>query len=339
MDYKEKYEQALERCKKEFNFNNLAYSHEEIKQRLEHVFPELKEDERIRKALIQYIKYKVSVISGWRKEELIAWFEKQGEQKPADQVKPKFKVGDWVIYCDEDIDLITGIEEKGYRINEGGYIPFISQENMRMWTIQDARDGDVLAFDSEYKGNRMVQVGIIKKYVGKHGGCSNTFNIYVGVNGDNNLQIDEYMGCSDRRPATKEQRDLLFVKLKEAGYEWDADKKELRKIEQISTDLPNGEDYGIDGLYAAVDILQKTLGNVNGYQTDDGILEHECAISAVKKLYEQKPAWSEENSCYYDDICEILINLINSPKSNVNKDVVQKDLDWLISLRSQQKQE
>lgn len=54
MNYKEKYEQALKRCKKEFNFNNLAYSHEEIKQRLERVFPELKEseDERIRKAIL-----------------------------------------------------------------------------------------------------------------------------------------------------------------------------------------------------------------------------------------------------------------------------------------------
>ena len=29
------------------------------------------------------------------------------------------------------------------------------------------------------------------------------------------------------KPATKEQRDLLFQKMKEAGYEWDADKKEL----------------------------------------------------------------------------------------------------------------
>lgn len=33
-------------------------------------------------------------------------------------------------------------------------------------------------------------------------------------------------------PATKEQRDLLFQKMKEAGYEWDADKKELKKVEQ-----------------------------------------------------------------------------------------------------------
>ena len=29
-------------------------------------------------------------------------------------------------------------------------------------------------------------------------------------------------------PATKEQRDLLFQKMKEAGYEWDAEKKELK---------------------------------------------------------------------------------------------------------------
>ena len=62
-----------------------------------------------------------------------------------------------------------------------------------------------------------------------------------------------------------------------------------RMKEQKPTELPKGEDYGIDGLYAAVDILQKTLGEVEGYQTDDGILEHKCAISAVKELYEQQP--------------------------------------------------
>lgn len=60
------------------------------------------------------------------------------------------------------------------------------------------------------------------------------------------------------------------------------------KKEQKPAELPKSEDYGIDGLYAAVDILQKTLGEVDGYQTDDGILEHKCAISAVKELYEQQ---------------------------------------------------
>ena len=31
-------------------------------------------------------------------------------------------------------------------------------------------------------------------------------------------------------PATKEQRDLLFQKMEEEGYQWDAEKKELKKI-------------------------------------------------------------------------------------------------------------
>lgn len=52
-----------------------------------------------------------------------------------------------------------------------------------------------------------------------------------------------------------------------------------KQCEQNLVELPKGEDYGIDGLYAAIDILKKTLGKVDGYQTDDGILEHKCAIS------------------------------------------------------------
>lgn len=33
----------------------------------------------------------------------------------------------------------------------------------------------------------------------------------------------------DIHPATKEQRDLLLQKMKEAGYKWDTEKKELKK--------------------------------------------------------------------------------------------------------------
>ena len=66
----------------------------------------------------------------------------------------------------------------------------------------------------------------------------------------------------------------------------DVEKKEFKKIEDEEY---NGEDYGIDGLWHAKNILEKTLGKVSGYQTDDGILSHQCAITAIKKLYEQKP--------------------------------------------------
>ena len=72
-----------------------------------------------------------------------------------------------------------------------------------------------------------------------------------------------------------------------------------KQKEQNLTELPKSEDYGIDGLYAAIDILQRTLGEVDGYQTDDGILEHKCAISAVKELYEQKPSTPEDIAAAY----------------------------------------
>ena len=96
--------------------------------------------------------------------------------------------------------------------------------------------------------------------------------------------------------------------------------------EKKPTDLPNGEDYGIDGLWHAISILERTRGKVDGYQTDDGILEHECAISAVKKLYEQKP-WSEEDENYFNAIISIIIK---------NQSLIKLDdwdIDWLKSLK------
>jgi len=65
----------------------------------------------------------------------------------------------------------------------------------------------------------------------------------------------------------------------------------------------NGDDYGIDGLYATMDILNKTLGQVEGYQSDDGILAHKAAMTAVKKLYKQRPAeWSEEDDIMVENV-------------------------------------
>jgi hypothetical protein len=142
--------------------------------------------------------------------------EKQGEQELADKAEPRFHEGDWVVFNEhhDSIYQIEKIENYEYTLRHilGGSMPlsFSHESSIRLWDVyQDAKDGDVLAFYGEYRGNKMVQVGKIEKYVGKHGGCSNTFKIYVGVNWDNNLQIGEYMGCSDIRPATKEQRDTL----------------------------------------------------------------------------------------------------------------------------------
>jgi len=226
MDYKQKYEQAIEIIKKIKAANK---ENKSLVDFIEYKYPELKEseDERIRKELIECVKgiYKGCCTEEARKERnmYLAWLEKQGEQKSADKVEPKFKVGDWVVHCNEDVDLITGVEETGYIINKGsGYIPFVCEDDMRLWTIEDAKDGDVLTDGKPF---------IFKSInVNKHSYA------YCGLSVDNAFIIEsegeygEWTWIQDIKPATKEQRDLLFRKMKEAGYEWDSKKKELKLI-------------------------------------------------------------------------------------------------------------
>ena len=79
MDYKEKYEQALERAKK-------LYEQGTITESLSYVFHELKviEGERIRKAIVRILKGETGYISKEDTDRYIAWLEKQGENKKLD---------------------------------------------------------------------------------------------------------------------------------------------------------------------------------------------------------------------------------------------------------------
>ena len=224
------------------------------------------------------------------------------------KVEPKFKVVDWVIkngivaqILDKQKYGFVGldIDGKDFFCNYG------HTDSMRLWTIGDAKDGDVLSFYLEYKGNKMVQTGIIEKYVGKHGGCSNTFKVYVGVNWENNFQIGEHMGCSDIRPATKEQRDLLFSKIKQAGYEWNAEKKELKKIDVASKEgddkrirkaihiyldwLDGREDYQPKGVYTIRDMI-------------DWVIKQDKKISADKVI-----EWLNHHELSRDDVVTSVI--------------------------------
>ena len=216
-----------------------------LKATLERIFHELNEDkdEKIKNAILNHLKKMCGNcqydVCGVHVEDAIDWLEKQGKNS-ADKIEPRFKVGDWIVFIkSKSIYQVEKKENYEYTLRHilGGSLclPFSNEGLIREWTIQDAMDGDVLSFYSEYKSNKMVQIGIIEKYVGKYGGCSNTFKIYAGVNWDNNLQIGKYMGCSinmgcsNINPATKEQRDTLMKAMNDAGYEWDAENKELKK--------------------------------------------------------------------------------------------------------------
>ena len=135
-------------------------------------------------------------------------FEKQGEQKPFDyehvniqqkdfapKIKPKFKVGDWCI-DNEDATIFQIV------------------------TIEDAKDGDVLAFDND-------TIAIFKDLYNATSFHSYCCYVEDGVFNISRDDMPEWWVAKGFHPATKEQRDVFFSKMKEEGYEWDAEKKEI----------------------------------------------------------------------------------------------------------------
>ena len=201
--------------------------------------------------------------------------------KPADKAEPKFKVGDWCIDNEDGLifQIVKVLDNTYiYRTNEGkeySCTHYSLELDARFWTISDAKEGDVLV-DSLGKVC-IYQEPSTKLMYHSHGYGNHKF--FIPIVGSHEI-VGSY-------PATKEQRDKFEKTMADAGYAFDFDKKELKEIENEEYD---GEDYGIDSLWHAKNILEKTLGKVDGYQTDDGILDHKCAISAVDKLYKQKPA-------------------------------------------------
>jgi co-chaperonin GroES (HSP10) len=233
-------------------------------------FPEIREseDEKIRKAIIEFFELQDdnTTYSLVPKKDILAWLEKQtevesdnddieaeekgirkafnkiwdekqGEQKNADKVEPKFKVGDWILYSGdhyEGVRHITKINENGYYIERNGLphgiIPFNHEICMRLWTIQDAKDGDVLS------NGKMI---VIFKYF-EDPSYRQHIVAHIGLDITGNIQITDgtwKLGIDKAKPATKEQRDLLFQKMHEFGYEWDAEKKELKLL------ITNGGDF------------------------------------------------------------------------------------------------
>lgn len=256
MDYEKKYKEALEWMRSLYDG-----LHGATKEDAEHYFPELKEneDERIRKTLIEHIKGIKSwnYFLGISKEQMIAWLEKQGRKDPCIgctndkgcitcengnlaeiKIEQKFKVGDWVVSNNNEEVWQIGARytEEGQRIylyNVNDVMMTITLDELNndyhLWTIQDAMDGDVLL--EEKTGEPFIHNGKRGTYLPEFLGA------YCGIHNEEFRQYGSvYYWGKTSCPATKEQRDLLFQKIKEAGYEWDSEKKELKKIEPKTID-------------------------------------------------------------------------------------------------------
>ena len=65
-----------------------------------------------------------------------------------ENVKPKFKVDDWVINRFGNVWHIDSFDNKNYQVSDGkgnyNYFPITKQDEMHLWTIKDAKPGDIL---------------------------------------------------------------------------------------------------------------------------------------------------------------------------------------------------
>ena len=269
----------------------------------------------------------------------ISWLEKQGEQKVAnsycqenckgfketrkcfadgdckakreaesiDKVEPKFHEGDWVVYKNDICQIVKREEGCNKLVTVFGIEKeLVNERNLstaRLWNIEDAKDGDVLVMQ---KTNVTYESIFIFKKIENNRIIQ--YLHYFTTDADEEVcearSIDGFLGFvgTNVHPATKEQRDTLFAKMKEAGYEWDAEKKELKRIEQKKTpiegefpyDNPSGTLEGeIENIWGKLSSGGRFSANKEGFHE---VITH--FVSYIKDRVQSQPKqqWSEEDN-------------------------------------------
>lgn len=222
----DKFMQYIEKQAKayEFNLPNKGYDIYAFAKDILHWLE--KQDEK--KHIFNADDWYVSEVDG--KIHNAKFIEKQDGEKPTDEAEPKFKPGDWIVFngLTLHIDEVVNCYPYGYyrTTSRGDGIHNSYDWNIdnaaRLWTIEEARVGAVLVDEDN-------NIGI---YVGKNDDFWHSC-IYLGCdNYLHGINVGAYHKHKNTKPATKEQRDLLFSKMKEEGYEWDPKKKEVKTIEQ-----------------------------------------------------------------------------------------------------------
>jgi len=297
--------------------NKLALAKEALdsgsydKETIEYIFPELKEseDERIRKELIAHCRNTrcVTEEGAERIAKWIAWLEKQGEQETADKVESKFHVGEWIIFNENQNSVyqVEKIDNCRYYLRHylgGTFSVHFDNELIRRWTIEDAWNGDILYSP----GHNLLW---LHKNTEQCHCCINRYYNSNYISFGSKIVIP-----SDVCPATKEQRDLLFQKIKEAGYEWEAEKKELKLL------ITNGGDFDTkiceqNPVWSEEDekMLESAIGaiGISDYYTFDDKEDIVHWLKSIKNRIQAKQefieegdddAWSEEDRDYFDAI-------------------------------------
>ena len=118
---------------------------------------------------------------------------------------------------------ISKIRDNSYANLKSSHLsyPFIVKTDYHLWTIQDAKDGDVLMGNAPFIYNENLDGGV---------GCPGA---YCGINTLGHFQIPDnpqHWTGHNVCPATKEQRDQLEKAIVNAGYKWNKEELKLEKI-------------------------------------------------------------------------------------------------------------
>ena len=251
------------------------------------------------------------------------------EEKSADKVEPKFKVSDWIVYnrneSSKEIFYIYDIRDGRYYFNDNIHLSWSIKEcdeKCHLWTIEDAKDGDVLVYKDEIS---LYKHGI--KNCTKQETTFGGFVYHCCYDGKrfiiNSLYSLTEQDKMDIHLATKEQRDLLFQKMKKAGYEFDFEKKELKTIEQSK--LTKFEDAVKD----MMDDYRDAIGDNNA--TTEEVKKHAAYLLS---LIPCKPTeWSEEDKGILLDVKCVIDNIWHSTSDidtgGYSKEELKEMWEWL----------
>lgn len=361
------YDKALERAR---NLHKDAIDMgENIRaKQCEIIFPELREskDDRIMRVIRGWIYTRPASFfdNGISKEEILAWLEKQGEQKPVDSYcqenckgfqetgkcfadgdckakreaesndknEPKFHEGDWVIDKQGIVHQIANVVENvtchtyGYDIVGGGYFND-NTEGVRLWTIQDTKDGDVLCCES---GWTCIFKTLNSDNISFSSYCFMDNTGWFCETGSESHTLEKafikaYNG--EIYPATKEQRDLLFQKMKEAGYIFDFEKKELKKLGQSEVTKTSDQEEIAEISFGAKDseLQEATYYIPKGFHA-----EVDDDDKVVIKKGEKPTTWSEDDEHRVKDTIYFLDTAKKHYASTVELDAC---IDWLKSFK------
>jgi len=257
------------------------------------------------------------------------------EEKPLLKVETKFHEGEWIVNRNGGLWKIKKIFKNTYDIESlcGESLQPIKTVDMdcHLWTIKDAKPGDILS-----NGKMIV---IFKEF--EEPSYREHIIAYIGLDCIGAIQVTDgtwQLGADKAHPATKEQRDTLFTKMREAGYEWNGEKKELKKSEPKFKVKYAGNEYNVlkikeiaGVMYYGIEdepnhidyVLPENCEIISGY----GVKEKGNSYPTKSATFSgQNPAWSEED----EKNLKIAIWYVENPALRVKDTMLS---EWLKSIK------